>query len=257
MVRHRTHQRSTLNHKKSYIILLLLLLTFFAQSQLTLERQVISPCAVNRFNGQYYYNSTAGQPQTITHFSDSLVITQGFEQPLNKTSLIPALKLYFNECTATFEAEIISIAGCSNLAGAQIMWNGSQGGARATNLPSQTILEIIGSGNCHYQRTIDFNTSTVETLTCDLEFYSMFTPNGDGSNDRWLIRNIAQEAFSDNQITIYNRWGIEVWTAQSYNNDDVIWDGRSSGGADLPDGTYYYAADIGGRLYKGFVEIIR
>ncbi len=257
MVCNRTFQRDPLKHKAGHIILMLMLLNFFADAQLTLDRQVISSCGVNRFTGAYHYNSVAGQPQTITHFSDSLIITQGFEQPLSKTSLIPTLKLYINECTATFEAEITAIAGCTSLANAQIIWNGVPGGSRANNLPAQTTLEIIGSGTCHYERTIDFNASEVEPLTCDLEFYSMLTPNGDGSNDKWFIRNIEQESFSENQIGIYNRWGVEVWTAQSYNNQDIIWDGRSSEGADLPDGTYYYVADIGGRLYKGFVEIMR
>jgi gliding motility-associated-like protein len=246
-----------LTRRTHYIILVILLLTFCTEAQLTLDRQVISPCAVNRFNGQYYYLSTAGQPQTITHFSDSLIITQGFEQPLNNTSLFPILKLYFNECSGTFEAEITAIGGCTNLSSAQILWNGTPGSAIATNLPSQTTLEIIGSGTCNYHRTIDFINSTVESLSCDLEFYSMLTPNGDGSNDKWYIRNIDKESFSDNQIGIYNRWGLEVWKAKSYNNDDVIWDGHSSGGEELPDGTYYYVADIGGRTYKGFVEIMR
>ena len=89
----------------------------------------------------------------------------------------------------------------------------------------------------------------------DIEIPNFFTPDGDGNNDIWSIDNIEQ--FPENEVKIFNRWGNIVWEATEYNNDDVVWDGKNSGGSDLPDGTYFYMAIVDGGTYKGWVEITR
>ncbi len=62
------------------------------------------------------------------------------------------------------------------------------------------------------------------------------TPNGDGFNDTWVIREL--EIFPDNELVIVSRWGEEVFRAKSYAND---WDGTNqNNGKELPEGTYYY-----------------
>ncbi len=65
-----------------------------------------------------------------------------------------------------------------------------------------------------------------------------FTPNGDGTNDTWVIAHLNQ--FPDNQTTVYNRWGNEVFSKHGYNND---WDGTGKNGKLLPAGSYYYVVD--------------
>ena len=86
--------------------------------------------------------------------------------------------------------------------------------------------------------------------------YDIFTPNGDGNNDFFIIRGI--EAFPDNELFIYNRWGVEVYSKRGYDNSfGGISDGRATikDGDELPVGTYYYVlrirgqADLAGPLY--------
>lgn len=60
------------------------------------------------------------------------------------------------------------------------------------------------------------------------------TPNGDGSNDTWVIRELA--TFPDNEVIVLNRWGDVVFSASPYQND---FDGTRNG-TPLPAGTYYY-----------------
>lgn len=60
-----------------------------------------------------------------------------------------------------------------------------------------------------------------------------FSPDGDGINDYFEIPC----AIGDVQLSVYNRWGIEVFKSLRYHND---WDGTYNG-APLPDGTYYYS----------------
>jgi len=86
---------------------------------------------------------------------------------------------------------------------------------------------------------------------------NVFTPNGDGHNDFFDIKNIEQ--FPDNEVAVYNRWGNEVYKTKSYSRSNRF------SGAGLPDGTYFYILKInhiGGQnagieVVKGFVTIIR
>jgi gliding motility-associated-like protein len=66
------------------------------------------------------------------------------------------------------------------------------------------------------------------------EATNLITPNGDGINDNWIIRDI--EYFGNNSIRILNRFGQEVYRKKNYLND---WDGTKDG-TPLPKGTYYY-----------------
>lgn len=76
---------------------------------------------------------------------------------------------------------------------------------------------------------------------------NVFSPNGDGVNDRFHIEN-AQ--FMDNELSIYNRWGQVVYHATNYRNQ---WAGTG-----LPDGTYYYLFRLGdGRSHAGHVTLVR
>jgi gliding motility-associated-like protein len=72
-----------------------------------------------------------------------------------------------------------------------------------------------------------------------------FTPNGDGNNDTWKIRGLS--AFSDAQVSVYNRYGQLVFSHKGYYN--APWDGRYKGKI-LPSGTYFYVIKIGEYNYK-------
>jgi gliding motility-associated-like protein len=82
---------------------------------------------------------------------------------------------------------------------------------------------------------------------------NVLTPNDDGFNDTWFIKNI--QLFPKNGVKIVNRWGDIVFETNNYQNN---WDGKYSGG-NLPAGTYYYILDVGGQwgILKGDVTIIR
>jgi gliding motility-associated-like protein len=63
---------------------------------------------------------------------------------------------------------------------------------------------------------------------------NVFTPNGDGVNDYFVVRNLNLYDFRP--LIIYNRWGNVVYQSDQYNND---WDGRG-----VPDGVYYGVVSI-------------
>lgn len=78
----------------------------------------------------------------------------------------------------------------------------------------------------------------------ELIVYNAISPNDDGKNDSFHIKGI--DAFPDNSVEIYNRWGVKVFDATSYNESDNMFKGYSDGratinrGEKLPTGTYFY-----------------
>jgi gliding motility-associated-like protein len=111
----------------------------------------------------------------------------------------------------------------------------------------------LNSNGCPVTGTV-----TVDiTIPCDSFIVpNVFTPNGDGINDVFLIKALYMSKYS---IDIYNRWGQQVFSSS---DPETPWDGTISGKGQAPDGVYYYiltATCADGKSYKrkGFVQIIR
>jgi len=80
-----------------------------------------------------------------------------------------------------------------------------------------------------------------------------YSPNGDGTNDRFEITGMA--AYPGSKLTVFNRWGQLVYENGSYANE---WDGHAKNGHDLPNDTYFYVLNLSGKeTYNGFVVIKR
>jgi gliding motility-associated-like protein len=70
---------------------------------------------------------------------------------------------------------------------------------------------------------------------------------------------INNTGLKEYQIEIFNRWGIKVFEAEAAN---IVWDGRSTAGVPLSDGTYFYilkAVSVTNKDYSqnGFINLIR
>jgi gliding motility-associated-like protein/uncharacterized repeat protein (TIGR01451 family) len=81
---------------------------------------------------------------------------------------------------------------------------------------------------------------------------NVFTPNGDGVNDTFVIPGL--DTYTANEITIINRWGNDVYEKKNYKND---WTGNG-----LVEGTYFYVLKVltsSGEWdsYKGYVTLLR
>lgn len=98
------------------------------------------------------------------------------------------------------------------------------------------------------------------------EIFNGITPNGDGSNDYFRVLGI--ENYPDNQLKIYNRWGVLVYESENYGQGNNLFYGISEGRAtfqkdkELPSGTYFYILTFSGPnpgkdSYSGYLYINR
>lgn len=80
----------------------------------------------------------------------------------------------------------------------------------------------------------------------DVEITEGVTPDGDGKNDYFIIRNINKYK---NNVEIVNRWGRKVFSTENYDTNGNVFRGIAEGkgvinkGEKLPTGTYYYKVE--------------
>lgn len=113
----------------------------------------------------------------------------------------------------------------------------------------------ISSGTC----PANSDTLIIYVENCDpsvLIVPNVFTPNGDGMNDIFTIE--SSNILSLNCV-IYNRWGQELF---NWNGIQGFWDGRTTSGVEVPDGTYFFLLNAIGEdgeehFKKGSFSLIR
>ncbi|MEI8202567.1 MAG: gliding motility-associated C-terminal domain-containing protein [Bacteroidota bacterium] len=142
-------------------------------------------------------------------------------------------------------------------------WNFGDGSTSTISNPSHifdsigtyTVTLIVSSG------TPDFCLDTAK-MTIIVQKPSLiiipnvFTPNGDGSNDEFIIQYREIKSF---KCTVFNRWGKKIyeWTDVSKG-----WDGKTNSGGLAADGVYYYIISATGTdnveyNLNGSITIIR
>lgn len=80
---------------------------------------------------------------------------------------------------------------------------------------------------------------------CKVIIPNVITPNGDGSNDKFVVEGIEGR---DNHVQIWDRWGKEVLNTFNYRNN--------FGAKDLHDGVYFYAIRVVDKQYHGHLQVL-
>lgn len=112
--------------------------------------------------------------------------------------------------------------------------------------------------------TCDTSTSVNIVFMCELDVPNVFTPNNDGINNQFFIRNLNPTYYDRSVFTVYDRWGVEVYTNGKYGLEGSWWNGKTAqNGDDLKEGVYYYVLELHNKVknqdesYKGSVHIFR
>ncbi len=108
----------------------------------------------------------------------------------------------------------------------------------------------VTDGN-YCEKIVDINIPEVHNECINIP--TSFTPNGDGYNDTWVLRNI--EAYPDALVQVFAQDGRKVFEA---NGGYSPWDGQYEG-RDVPSGTYYFVVNLrnGDEPYTGSLTILR
>lgn len=112
-------------------------------------------------------------------------------------------------------------------------------------------LDIQVSDASDFDNFFDDRPTRVEFSECNLEVFNAITPNNDGINDVFKIQGI--ECFPENRLQIFNRYGVKIYDEKNYDNQQVVFDGKSTGRATigkdskLPSGVYFYILEYSDR----------
>jgi len=117
-------------------------------------------------------------------------------------------------------------------------WSQASGDPALVNIvsPSSISTQVTGFSTLGVYHFVYANsngcadTVAITVISDEMIIPNIFTPNGDGKNDVFKVKGL--EAYPGSQLTIFNRWGNEVYHSDNYLNN---WDGSN-----LAEGTYYY-----------------
>lgn len=120
------------------------------------------------------------------------------------------------------------------------------------NMGTYTVWLVASNGLCAD------SISALITVTAEPWIFvpNVFTPNGDNANETWMIDTKNMESI---ELVIVNRWGNPMAKIEDINGG---WDGKTPGGSEATDGTYFYkfkAKALNGAEFSGhgFLTLIR
>ena len=198
----------------------------------------------NLTQGLYYVTTTDAEGCSR---NDTVVVTQ--PQPLFLDLTSPLLPNAFNISFYHGTDGAIDATVNGGVEPYTYSWSTNQSTEDLQNLPSGQYSVVVTDVNgC----ATAGNIKLLEPF--NLAMPTGITPNGDGQNDMFTVKGI--EAYPNNLLTIYNRWGNVVYTSENYLNE---WRGKNTSDEQLPEGTYFAILEINGRslTLNGYVEIRR
>lgn len=144
-------------------------------------------------------------------------------------------------------------------------FNGNTATVQATGL--QTILYSIDgttwqAGNVFYNLPTGITTFYVKYVNSEcivrqqgvvLDIKNAITPNGDGLNDHWIVKNLHVFGSRLSNVKIFDRYQMLIFEQSS--NTQFYWDGTMKGRA-IPTSSYWYVVTLpDGRTFTGWILV--
>ncbi|SDE48109.1 Calx-beta domain-containing protein [Pedobacter soli] len=168
---------------------------------------------------------------------------------------LPQVQVVATPGTSVSKGETIELKASGALSYSWATASGTISGQNSATLtvrPSQnTTYTVTGTNASGCTSTATITITVMEDY--NLLANNVLTPNGDGKNDFFVIKNI--DMYPNNQVRIFDRAGREVYAKKNYNNE---WDGTING-TPLDENTYYYIIELGNgvKAKRGFITIVR
>ncbi|ADY52957.1 Ig family protein [Pseudopedobacter saltans DSM 12145] len=228
---------------------------------------LLSNLTVN--NNQLRYRVTEGQSGmatiTVKVKDNGGTANGGVDETVRTFTItvnpLPVNTIVSDKGTSISKGETAVLTVSSNN-GTSYSWttaNGIISGQNSTVLtvrPMETTTYTVTVRNANGCESISTITLGVKEDYMAVQAENFLTPNGDGVNDNWVIKNI--DAYPNHTLSIYDRSGKELYKVRNYQND---WNGTFNG-MPLAEGTYYYIIRFDQnqpslKMAKGFITIVR
>ncbi len=138
--------------------------------------------------------------------------------------------------------------------GLYYLWSNNQNSPIIdVTIPDIYWVQVTGNDGCVKSDTVIVKECTVAN---NIKVPNAFTPNNDGENDTWEIKDL--DNYPNASVEIYDRWGRMVYQAKN-GYPSTGWDGTSRG-RNLPMDSYFYFIKLNDgstTSLKGSVTIIR
>ena len=170
----------------------------------------------------------------------------GFSSDTINIIFNPEITTELGEDTIICDDDTIQLFGTDTLA--SYVWNTGDTTDTIWSTPERerNYIVTITLGQCQKieSRQVLLDPVFCPNINCELTYGNVFTPNGDGVNDRFVAQSDCDVFRFD--MAIYNRWGQLV-----HYSDNIAfgWDG-SINGEPAPEGTYYFVIE-----YKDLVVV--
>ena len=150
-------------------------------------------------------------------------------------------------CSGDMSAAVVAVNGDPPYSYA---WSNGQTSSIAMGLEAGLTYNVTVTDD---KGCTQLGTTVMDQPLCEIDIPNTFSPNEDGINDTWDIKNL--EVYTDCEIHVYNRWGDRVYHSVGYLTP---WNG-SSGSGSLPSAVYYYVINVGSinQTFSGSVTLLR
>lgn len=206
-------------------------------------------------NGEIRYRLNAdatGEPViTVTLKDNGGVANGGVDTHLEsftlKISPFPIATISSDKGNAVDKGVAVRLTAAG---GATYQWEAHGSIVGATNTATITVrpqlittykVVVTNEGGCATVTEFTLNVSDNYNI---VKAANLVSPNGDGVNDFWVIKNI--DMYPESLVRVFDRAGRVIFSKKGYQND---WDGRVAGSS-LKEDTYYYIIDFGAGLPK-------
>ncbi len=152
---------------------------------------------------------------------------------------MPAITLLSRSesCTGANDAGIEALVSGGEQPYVYLWSNGSDSAVIFMLAPGVYSLSVTDSNLCAASASLLITASDYPCYTPHYYIPNIFSPNGDGVNDIFMVRGAGILAFD---MVIYDRWGKKVFESA---DPATGWDG-TNGSADYESGVYYYYVNL-------------